>query len=212
MAAIARLACATLVVAAGLSTSPALAGALLADLADRSIACAAGAPYYISPGAKTLSTLIFPDTTDAQPRDVSVQLVAPALDVAQADRVKVVLPGVEGVAKSQRLIFKRTLEPPEKGAASRKPRIVISLHVDADDVGDECVVERGRKAFVADRFNVIREMVCGNDPAPTCERLLEKTCGAELTVACAVALRPELDAVTKTYFDRLNAKAGKGKT
>ncbi|WP_348932416.1 hypothetical protein [Aquabacter sp. CN5-332] len=199
------LACVALV---SVTIAPAAAGTLLADLADRSLSCATNPPFYISRQSKTLSTQVFPDKPEGPPLDVTMTLVAPALVASNADRFEVQLPQVAGQAKPQRAVFKRTLEPPEAGAASRKPRTVISLHLDGDGVGGECVLARGRSEFVADRFNVIREVLCGNDPAPTCERLLEKRCGAEPTVDCAVTQRPDLDQATKTYFDRLNAKAG----
>lgn len=186
----------------------AAAGTLLADLADRSIGCAANPPFYISRKSETLSTQVFMDGSEGPPLDVTVTLSAPALVASDADRLEVQLPKIEGQAKPQRVVFKRTLEPPEAGAASRKHRMVVSLHVDGDEVGDECVLARGRSEFVSDRFNVIREVLCGNDPAPTCERLLEKRCGPELTVACALAQRPDLERASKAYFDRLNAKAG----
>lgn len=192
---------------AGLLATGAQAGPLLADMADRALKCAIEPGFYIDPKGETLSTFAF--TNDGKSwTDITLPLVAPGLADSQKDQFVVVLPPGPGQAKASRAAFIRTLEKPEPGTKG-KPRVVVSMHVDGDTVGDECVVEKGRKPYVESRFNSVRENFCGNDPAPTCERLLEKTCGLDLTPACAAAAEPELNKASKAYFDKLNAKAGK---
>ncbi len=184
---------------------PAFAGPLLQDLADRSLKCAIDPAYYVSPKSESLTTLRWADGEGQPWEDLTVPLAAPVLTLSQPDRFEVVLAGTPTHAKAEHLAFIRTKE---RDPATRKLRTVISLHMDGDTVGDECFVEKGRKAYVENRFNTVREFECGNDPAPSCERLLEKTCGPEPTFACATGARPALAKATKAYFDKLNARAG----
>ncbi|GGF82814.1 hypothetical protein GCM10007301_48680 [Azorhizobium oxalatiphilum] len=188
------------------SASGTQAGALLADLSDRALKCAIDPAYYIDAKGATISTIVF---TETGWNDLTVPLTGPALVAAETDRVEIEIPPATSADKPQRIAFVRTLEKPEPGSGSRKPRTVISLHVGDDQVGDECFVEKGRKPYVSSRFDSIRESVCGNDPAPTCEALLAKRCGPEPTPACTVEATPALEQASKAYIDKMNARAGK---
>ncbi|WP_029006035.1 hypothetical protein [Azorhizobium doebereinerae] len=191
---------------AGLIATAAQAGPLLADMADRALKCAIEPGFYIDPKAETLSTFAFSDDGKSW-TDITVPLVAPGLADNQKDQFVVVVPAGPGRPKASRVAFIRTLEKPEPGTKG-KPRVVVSMHVDGDTVGDECAVEKGRKPYAESRFDSVRETVCGNDPAPACERLLAKACGPEPTPACTAAAVPELKKATKAYMDKMNARAG----
>lgn len=200
------LALATGLIGIALAIPGAKAGPLLSDLSDRALKCAVDPAYYIDAKGTTLSTIVF---TDTGWRDLTVPLTSPALVEAATDRLVIEVPAATATDKPQRLAFVRTLEKPEPGSGSRKPRTVISLHVNDDAVGDECFLEKGRKPYVSSRFDSIRESVCGNDPAPTCIALLEKRCGPEPTPACTVEATPALEQASKAYMDKMNARAGK---
>lgn len=60
----------------------------------------------------------------------------------------------------------------------------IFLRFGDSEEGDECVLSDGRAAYIETRFNMIREGICGNDPVPSCEAGLVKTCGLNPDAAC----------------------------
>ncbi|MGU3494116.1 hypothetical protein ACLBXM_08740 [Xanthobacteraceae bacterium A53D] len=183
---------------------PAQAGPLLGDMADKALKCGIDPGFYVDAKAQTFSTFAFSDNGDTF-EDVVLPLKTPALIESSADRFVVEVPATKG-AKPLRLAFVRALEKVQGGGDA--VQTVVSVMYDGDTVGEPCFIETGRKAYLEDRFNSVRESVCGNDPAPTCEDLLARTCGAEPTSACTAAAAPELARASKAYFDKMNAKAG----
>ena len=81
-------------------------------------------------------------------------------------------------------VILKTREGETRHRFERRSRIFLRFG-DSED-GDECVLSDGRAAYVETRFNIIREGICGNDPAPSCEAGLVKTCGPNPDAACVL--------------------------
>jgi hypothetical protein len=169
-----------------LGAEPVSAGQLLRSLRDRTLSCAVDAAFYVNATGTRLIAIGFGADTGTGVAEMTMSLAGTALQADQDSRFDLIVPGN---GTTTRLRFQRT------GMTGSETGGGVRLLVDADAIGDDCVVKRGRAAFEDTRFNTIRAGLCGNDPHDGCIAALEKGCGSTPVAECLRHVRPALDRI-----------------